>query len=517
MIKTVSSAVGRSKLQGSEPEQQDTGRDERFVPSGHSVDLERREDRYIIFVQDTSELIDALARYTRQLDYPETPVTRTVYFGDKVRGLPPGISIKARTYARDRLLGRWDLNSKSVFQLLELKRTVERQAHSQTVAKKGQSKKGGSLKRKDQMVEILRLSSSLLARSTYKSKRRKPDISLQDLLKFIGTPTKMRKRMDPHLYVHLLETVHPLEDYDWLPLIGTEYERTHFVTRSARMRDVFRATLDRQVTHYSFSTQEKGFVGVPLTTEDFSRFEIKMDQERIAGTQLGKWLEQILVEFRAFRIPSKKYRGLTQRSHYMIQREGLRNEIPEKRLFTQFRSRPVRYKDREHYVNLARYIQSSPTFHLYGGEPQLLENHEHSLCGRHQGLDVVLAGNALTYHRTPTRVQHGKMVLYSADQVPVSQLPIVSRADLDRANIEKIRKRETRYIHERGFLVEHKKSQRVYKVTLERHLRSTSLPRSYVRIEYCGRRNKPPRFDKLDAITREIGLLYRFLRKDPFL
>ena len=89
------------------------------------IDLERREDRFIIYVRDTRELIEALDKHTRQLSFPNTPVTRTVYFGDVARGLPPGLSIKARSYERERLPGRWDLVPASLFELLEIKRTVE--------------------------------------------------------------------------------------------------------------------------------------------------------------------------------------------------------------------------------------------------------------------------------------------------------------------------------------------------------------------------------------------------------
>ena len=38
------------------------------------------------------------------------------------------------------------------------------------------------------MVEILRLSGSILGRSTYKSKQRKPSTTLTDLLRVIGDP-----------------------------------------------------------------------------------------------------------------------------------------------------------------------------------------------------------------------------------------------------------------------------------------------------------------------------------------
>ena len=165
------------------------------------VDLERREDRFIIYVRDTRELIEALRTHTRQLTFPDTPVTRTVYFGDVARGLPPGLSIKARSYERERLPGRWDLVPDSKFELLEIKRTVE---VGQTPAPAARRRRPIRSKNKrerarDSMVEILKLSGSILGRSTYKSKKRKPTITLTDLMRVIGDPKSARKTIDKEL------------------------------------------------------------------------------------------------------------------------------------------------------------------------------------------------------------------------------------------------------------------------------------------------------------------------------
>ena len=159
------------------------------------VDLERREDRFIIYVRDTPELIDALEMHTRQLSFPDTPVTRTVYFGDDTRGLPPGLSIKARSYERERLPGRWDLVPESGFELLEIKRTVdvERDPAPSTRKRRSGGAKSKHQKTRDTMVEILKLSGSILGRSTYKSKQRKPSISLMDLMRVISDPKGARK------------------------------------------------------------------------------------------------------------------------------------------------------------------------------------------------------------------------------------------------------------------------------------------------------------------------------------
>ena len=483
------------------------------------VDLERREDRFIIYVRDTRELTEALGAHTRQLSFPNTPVTRTVYFGDIARGLPPGLSIKARSYERERLPGRWDLVPESTFKLLEIKRTVEVERSPAPSKRKPRSRstKSRQQKTRDSMVEILKLSGSILGRSTYKSKQRKPSITLTDLMRVISDPKLARKTIDKELYVHLLETIGPFEDFSWVPVIGTEYERTHFVTLDEQFREVFRATLDKRVTHYAFDENSGGSVGVPVGTEDFSRFELKLDEARLAHTALGDWLDQIIVTFRAFRIPSKKYRGMTLRSVYQIRREGLRNELPGFRVYTEFASRPVRYRDHEHYVNLARYIQSSKAFHLYSDDPHLLEEHEHYVEGSYKGLSVTISGSQLDYWRDREMIAEKPIAIFREDARPVTSVPLTSRSDFDKATgVAKMKDRESHYIRSRGFLVENRRSGRVYKVGLERRIRGDAPAKYFAVVEYVGRARGRPRFDQA-PITKDLTLLFRFLRRDPLL
>ena len=486
---------------------------------GRYVDLERREDRFIIYVRDTRELAEALDKHTRQLSFPNTPVTRTVYFGDVARGLPPGLSIKARSYERERLPGRWDLAPESMFELLEIKRTVEVERASAMSKRKRRSRGTQSKRQKarDTMVEILKLSSSILGRSTHKSKQRKPRTNLRDLMRLISDPKSVRRTLDKELYVHLLETVGPFEDFSWLPVIGTEYERTHFVTRDEKYCDVFRATLDKRVTHYAFDENGSGHVGVPVGTEDYSRLEVKLDEERIAQTALGDWLDQMIVAFRAFRIPSKKYRGMTLRSVYRMRREGFRNELPGFRVYTEFASRPVRYRDHEHYVNLARYIQSAKAFRLYRDAPHLLEEHKHYVAGSYKGLLVTIDGSQLDYWRDRELLAEKPIAIFREDARPVTSVPLTTRHDFDKATgVAKMKNREPHYIRSRGFLVENRRSGRVYTVGLERRIRGDAPAVYFAVIEYVGRARGRPRFEQA-PIMKDLTLLFRFLRRDPLL
>jgi hypothetical protein len=99
----------------------------------------------------------------------------------------------------------------------------------------------------------------------------------------------------------------------------------------------------------------------------------------------------------------------------------------------------------------------------------------------------------------------------------VSEVPLTSRHDLDAAQVGTLKNRDTQYVRTRGFLVEHRKSGRVYQVALENRMHARAPEQRFVRVEYIGRARGRPRFDADAAITKEVRMLYRFLQKDPFL
>jgi hypothetical protein len=487
------------------------------APAPTRVDLERREDRFVVYIRDTPELIEELERHTRPLAFPDTPVTRTVYFGDVARGLPPGLSVKARGYERERLPGRWDLTTETGFELLEIKRTVDSDPRAASPKRRSARRRRNKSETRDSMVEILRLSDAILGRDTHKSKQRRPRPSLADITRIIGNPRAEQETIDHSLYVYLLETVGAFEDFRWLPVIGTDYERTHFVGQTDEYRDAFRATLDTRVTHYAFDERDGGFEGVPVGTEGFSRFEVKVDKARVTGTPLGDWLKQTITRFRAFRIPSKKYRGMRLRSAHQIRREGFLDELPGSRLSTEFASRPVRYKHHEHYVNLARYLESSKTFRPYFTHPVLLEEHEHSVQGEYKGLSIAISGAQLTYWRPRAVIATKPVPIFTRDVVPVTCVPLVSRDDLERLSwVTKMKRGHSQYKRSRGFLVENRRSGRIYRVALERRAHGSKTPEYFVVIEYVGRARGRMRFDAA-PIVKDLGLLHRFLLRDPLL
>jgi len=177
----------------------------------------------------------------------------------------------------------------------------------------------------------------------------------------------------------------------------------------------------------------------------------------------------------------------------------------------------VRYRDHEHYVNLARYIQSSKSFHLYEDTPILLESHEHSVRGRTKGLRVLITGNHLRSERPPLELQAKPVPIFARDAVPVTDLPLTSRDDLDQhLSDTKFKDRSTQYDRSRGFLVENRQTGRVYKVALERRHRGGGSPEYFVVISYVGRSRGRPSF-ATKQVLKDVTTLYRFLRKDPLL
>jgi hypothetical protein len=77
--------------------------------------------------------------------------------------------------------------------------------------------------------------------------------------------------------------------------------------------------------------------------------------------------------------------------------------------------------------------------------------------------------------------------------------------------------RDTQYVRTRGFLVEHRKSGRVYQVGLRHRMRARAPEERVVHVEYAGRARGRLRFDADVVITKEVRTLCRFLQRDPFL
>lgn len=484
--------------------------------STRNIDLERREDRFIIYIRDTQDIINALGEFTDVIDYAQTPVTQTLYMGDRIRGLPPGLSIKARTYSLDRQYGRWDVGPETPFDLLEIKRTVAMKTEAGVQAAADfdfdlLAEQRGY----EEIFEVLDLAAQSFPTTSMKQKKRTNSTTMESIVALLSDPPAFSGKIKDDLYLFLLENVFPMNDFDWMPLTGTEYRRKHFKTKDPEFRDVFRATLDTRVIHYSFRRDETRYIGTPVGVEDFSRLELKADYEKLKDTPFGNRMNEIIKEFKAFRIPSKKYRGLTLRGWEMIQKFGLKNECPSKVIKCSFLARPVRYKDREHYVNLARYIKTSGTFKLFEKKPVLLEEHINSVLGKDKKTVVRLTGNTIIYERPAKKVMKDGLEICISDANPVAEIPIESRDELNLNLFRDVLEMNNEYLRSKGFLVQHKKSKRVYKVSLQREIHGKRKSAEDVSFTYMGREGNVSEFDNFDIILEEINALYRFLKKYP--
>ena len=483
-----------------------------------NIDLERREDRFLIFIRDTQDVIDALSEFTDVIEYEKTPVTHTLYCGDSIRGLPPGLSVKARTYSIDRQVGRWEVRNDTLFNLLELKRTV---------AVKGPDSNGQAAADFDfdfmaeergfeEVFAVMDLAAQSFPTGSLKKKKRTDIMTLGEVIDLLSNPVPYHGKVPEDLYLFLLENVHPLDDFDWMPLNGTEYRRKHFKTKDPAYRDCFRATMDTRVTHYSFRRLGANrYTGTPVGVEDFSRLEIKADYEKLQQTPLGQRIAEIVLHFKAFRIPSKKYRSLTLRGHEIIEKYGFKNEVPDRNIKAYFMASPIRYKDREHYVNLARYISTSGSFKLFQKKPMLLEEHENAVIGKDKKLNVRLTGNTIIYDRPPEIRKKDDLLFEFTDRCPVAVIPVEAQEELGLDIFKKLKEKNNHYLRSKGFLVQNKKSKRVYKVSLERLITGKRKNTENVSIYYMGKDGDITTFEVFDTIEKEIMALYRFLKKYP--
>lgn len=481
-----------------------------------NIDLERREDRFIIFIRDTQDIINAFSEFADVIEYPKTPVTQTLYMGDWIRGLPAGLSIKARTYSLDRLTGRWDLDPNTIFNLLEIKRTVSMKGEAALQSAVDFDYDFLAEQRGyEEVFEVLDLAAKSFPSSSMKSKKRTSTIAMAGVLDLLSNPTAFHGKIPDDLYLFLLENVYPMNDFDWMPLTGTEYRRMHFKTKDPESRDIFRATLDTRVMHYSFRKIGEKYLGTPVGVEDYSRLELKADYEKLKNTPLGRRMSEIILDFKAFRIPSKKYRGLTLRGWEIIQKYGFKNEVPSKIIKGWFVAKPIRYKDREHYVNLARYIKTSGSFRLFEKLPVLLEEHINSVLGTDRKLTVRLTGNSVFYERPPIVKLKSGLNFSVSERNPVAEIPTESREELNLDIFKTLKEKNNEYVRSKGFLVESKKTRRVYKVSLEREMHGKKKNVEDVCIMYIGRDGNINEFDIVGKIEEEITALYRFLRKYP--
>jgi hypothetical protein len=92
-----------------------------------SINLERSEYRYIFYAHDQTELIrDFIDLGFKVVEYKDSPITKTIYFGSK-KGLKPGLSIKGRIYSPSKTENIWYIDSSTVFNLLEIKSTINQE------------------------------------------------------------------------------------------------------------------------------------------------------------------------------------------------------------------------------------------------------------------------------------------------------------------------------------------------------------------------------------------------------
>ncbi|MBI4616131.1 MAG: hypothetical protein HY720_21115 [Planctomycetes bacterium] len=497
-------------------------------PPAPGVDLERREDRFLVHPKDVREVEARLQGIARLVPYPETPVTRTVYFGDRVRGLPWSFTVKGRAYVRDRLGGRWEISGEDAFDLLELKRTLHvrgracaRQAPEECVGPPRQPRGSPFPDRTQEVYELLTLLGEGLP-DRDKEKRRTGRIRLAEILELLhdpdGRPGARRRNpgqgpLPEPIRGLLVEHLSRAPGLRWEPIVGTEYARKHFVDPGPKGAATFRATLDERIAYYSFqperacATPDKNagrFVGLAVGPEEAARLEVKVSRTG-APAELVDAVDRLVGEFLLFPVPSKKYRALSLRGRHLIERAVLVNEVPAVVLEARLPERGWSLRDGSAPADLVRFLAGGGPFRLLGEEPVLVEDHASEVVGSRGSLYLRIARDEVLLEAPPEVETAREATVLVAPAAPVVRLPVESH--LDFLSVLPVEFERTRSLYRRssGFLVAAAKSRRVFLVSLAQ-VKCGEDPGSgekYVGVRYVGR--VPP--------TRKIGRLRR-VKKD---
>ena len=232
-----------------------------------AIDLERSELRYVFYARDEKSLIEEFEKLDfKQKIYEDSPITRTIYFSG-VNGLEPGLSVKARLYAKVRANNIWHITNDTVFNLLEIKTTVS-QGDIDNNDFIDESSSGlidyiSVKKDKDIVFRIQKASEDgILHESSLKSKSRlegwldeteidthkSPYLKYSEIVTILSRETELDKRLSPTLVKLLNEKIRGKEIL--VPYVMTQYNRIHLVHNDSDLSDYIRVTIDPGVEYF---------------------------------------------------------------------------------------------------------------------------------------------------------------------------------------------------------------------------------------------------------------------------
>ena len=407
-----------------------------------AIDLERSELRYVFYSRDEKSLVEEFEKlgFIRKI-YEDTPITRTIYFSG-VNGLEPGLSIKARVYAKVRSNNIWHVDGDTLFNLLEIKTTV---SQDEMINNDFNEESSSGLidyisvkQDKDIIFRIQKASEDgILHESSLKSKNRldrwldessihlTPYLKYSEIVTILSRETELDKRLSPTLVQLLNEKIRGKEIL--VPYVMTQYNRIHLVHKDTELSDYIRVTIDPGVEYFrvllvdsdAYPNQVSS-IAEYLMKERFYRLEFKLDITNLQkiNNNLLFLISEIVANFKAVAYLSKKWIGATLVSERHISDQSLWDETASvgKIISGFFRVDPswFNYRIILNQKGFFELIQSSASFQLYELNPQVLVKSENWVTGY-----VGVPNPSLVVHI------EGPMIKYSLpDNVSPVKLPI---------------------------------------------------------------------------------------------
>jgi hypothetical protein len=476
--------------------------DKVFQPS---IDFERSEYRYIFYAHDQNELIqDFVDLGFKTLIYENSPITKTIYFGSR-KGLKPGLSIKGRIYSDSQMDNIWQIGPDTIFNLLEIKSTIK-EDETFLYGFMAEDEKRRSLVSDEEIVDaptdvIYRIQKAsegrLLIDSTLKTKSRlrgdsfdlenvENNLTLTEIITLLTKPSELDAKLSSEVCDLLDRKIRPIYHRSLIPYVLTQYKRIHLIPTKDKWKDIIRITIDPGVDYYEIIIDNpKTFLKEPVATaeyisrEKFCRLEFKIDPISIKKTKdLDNTIGKIIRKYQCIGYISKKWSGVTLVSERHIEKQAFWREAFGKSISGFFPVDTSWFSYGSVTEGLLQLIKKSRSFRTYEKEPRVLVKNENFVQGflgvPSPSLIVTVEGPHITYNLPPTSypVKLTKKLpeYYIVEESinPVRSNIISTRSQLEDILHPSIEIEGYSFFRSYGFLVEALKSNRVYKLTIER-------------------------------------------------
>ncbi|NHJ49875.1 MAG: hypothetical protein FK733_18930 [Asgard group archaeon] len=528
--------------------------DKLFQPS---IDFERSEYRYIFYAHDQEELIQDFSDIGFKTHvYKKTPITKTIYFGSR-KGLKPGLSIKGRIYSNVQTDNVWRLTPDTVFNLLEIKSTIK-DDETFLYGFMIEDEKMKSLVSDEESVDmpidvIYRIQKAsegrLLIDSTFKTKSRlskdalrpediKNNLTFSEIITLLTKPSDLDNKLSPEVSDLLNRKIRPIYHKSLIPYVMTQYSRIHLLPTKQKWKDIIRITIDPGVDFYDIILDNpKDFIDNPNATaeyinrEKFCRLEFKLNPVSIKNAKdLDKTIGSIIRKYRCIGYISKKWSGVTLVSERHIEKQAFWREAFAKSISGFFPVDESWFSYGSVTEGLLQLIKKSKSFRTYRKDPRVLVKNENFVQGflgvPSPSLIVTVEGPHITYNLPPTSypVKLTKILpeFYIVEEPinPVRSNIISTRSELEDILHPSIEIEGYSFFRSYGFLVEALKSNRVYKLTIERKTSVQELadPQSenqelkhkteiYCKMRYIGTEDRLYKVDE-ESIFNELEAFY---------